>query len=309
MAQTEPAGGLLATLSSELASVVERSERAVVAVDARRQRAASGILWPLGDGVVVTADHVIERDEDIAVILADGQRVAATLAGRDPGSDVAVLRLVAGAAAPAPAELAPADSVKVGHLVLALGRPAGLPMASLGIVSGLGGSWRTERGGVLEGYVRADVTLYPGFSGGPLIDTRGRVIGMNSWHLARGQEVSIPAAALHGIVQALLAQGRIRRAYLGVVTQPVQIPAGLRQAVSPGQGTGLMIVGVEPGSPAEQAGLLLGDVLIGVAGRPVADAEDLQGALGPATVGQPVTVVVIRGGQRTELTATPSERV
>ena len=308
MAGTGTSGGVLTALSDELAAAVERAGKAVVTVDARRQRPASGIVWPAGGGVIVTADHVVERDEDITVTLADGQKVAATLAGRDPGSDVAVLRLAAGGAIPAPAELAPADSAKIGHIALAVGRPGGSLMASFGIVSALGGSWRTQRGGIVEGYVRADVTLYPGFSGGPLVDAQGRVVGLNSWHLAGGQELAIPSAALGTIVQTLLTQGKVRRAYLGVTSQPVRLPDALRQTLATAQKAGLMIVGVEPGSPADKAGLLLGDVLIGVAGQTIADVEDLQAALGPATVGKPTMVTIVRGGQRHEVSVTPGER-
>ncbi len=308
MAGTGQTGGLLTTLSDELAAAVERAAKAVVSVDARRQRPASGIVWPTAGGVIVTADHVVERDEDITIILADGQKVGATVVGRDPGSDVAVLRLAAGPTAPAPAELAPAGEAKIGHLVLAVGRPGGSPMASFGIISALGGSWRTQRGGIVEGYVRADVTLYPGFSGGPLVDVQGRVVGLNSWHLAGGQEMAIPTAALGTIVQTLVTQGKVRRAYLGVTSQPVRIPDGLRQTLSLSQKVGLMVVGVEPGSPADQAGLLLGDVLIDVAGQTIADVDDLQAALGPATVGKPTTVTVIRGGQRRTINVTPGER-
>jgi len=308
MAASGSASGLLTTLSDELAGAVERAGQAVVSVDARRQRPASGIVWPAGTGIVVTADHVVEREEDISVILPNAQKVAATLAGRDPGSDLAVLRLAGSTPAPAPAELAPADSVKIGHLVLALGRPGGSTMASFGIVSALGGPWRTERGGVVAGYVRGDVTLFPGFSGGPLIDTQGRVVGLNSWHLAHGQELAIPAQAVGAIVQTLLTQGRVRRAYLGVTSQPVRLPAALRQALSIPQTKGLMVVGVEAGSPAEKGGLTLGDVLIGVAGQTIEDAEDLQAALGPATVGQVTSIVVVRGGERKELAVTPGER-
>jgi len=309
MATSGGTGGVLTALSDELAAAVDKGSQAVVSVDARRQRPASGIIWPSGSGIVVTADHVIEREEDITVTLASGQKVPAAIAGRDPGTDVAVLRLaLSSGAAPALAELAPPDSVKIGHLVLALGRPGGAPMASFGIVSALGGSWRTERGGIVEGYVRADVTLYPGFSGGPLVDTQGRVVGLNSWYLARGQELAIPSQAVGTIVQTLLTQGRVRRGYLGVTSQPVQLPAALRQSLGLTQKTGLMIVGVEPGSPAEKGGLLLGDVLISVAGQPVSDAEALQAALGPGAVGKATTIGVIRGGERKDLGVTPGER-
>jgi len=308
---TGSASGLLTSLSDEISGAIQRASQAVVTVDARRQVAASGIIWPSGTGIVVTADHVVEREEDITVRLADGRKVAATAAGRDPGTDIAVLRLTipAGSAAPTPAELAPLDSVKIGHVALAIGRPGeGATMATFGIVSAIGGNWRTARGGTVESYVRADVALYPGFSGGPLVDTQGRVIGLNSWHLAGGQELAIPSQAVSSTVQTLLTQGRVRRAYLGVTSQPVALPDALRQKVGLQQSTGLVLVGVEAGSPADQAGLLLGDVLVAFAGKPIADPQDLQSALGAATVGTPATVTVIRGGERKDITVTPGER-
>jgi len=212
---TTNTGGVLASLSDELSNAVQKASQAVVTVDARRQLAASGIVWP------------------------------------------------AGATAPAPAELAPIDSVKIGHVALAVGRPGdGATMATFGIVSATGGSWRTARGGTVDGYVRADVTLYPGFSGGPLVDATGRVIGLNSWHIANGQELAIPAAAVSATVQILLTQGSIKRAYLGVTSQPAALPDSLRQKLGVTQATGLVIVGVETGSPAEKSGLVLGDVLV-----------------------------------------------
>lgn len=303
-------GSVLATLSNELAAAVQRASQHVVSVDARRQGAASGVIWPSGSDVIVTADHVVERDEDITILLPGGTRVGATVVGRDPGSDVAVLKLASGATAPAPAELAPADSVKVGHLVLAIGRPGeGAPMASFGIVSATGGAWRTARGGIVQGYVRADVTLYPGFSGGPLVDSQGRVVGLNSWHLANGQEIAIPAPTVSAIVQTILTHGKVRRGYLGVTSQPVAIPAALQQKAGLGtQNTGLVLVGVEAGSPAERGGLVIGDILVAVGGRPVASAEDLQIALAGNVVGQPTPIGVLRGGERKELTVTPGER-
>ncbi|HZW32250.1 MAG TPA: trypsin-like peptidase domain-containing protein [Isosphaeraceae bacterium] len=303
----ESTGGVLTALSDELAAAVEKASQVVVTVEARRRRGASGILWPAGRGIVVTADHVIEREDDILVTLPDGQKIGAAVAGRDPSTDIAVLRL-AGEPALRTAELAAPDALRVGHLVLAIGRPSGAPMASLGIVSALGGAWRTARGGVVQGYIRADVSLFPGFSGGPLVATDGRVAGLNSWHFAHGQEVAIPSHLVSGIVQALLTQGRIRRAYLGVASQPVHLPDALRQALGLPRSTGLLVVGVEAGSPAERGGLLLGDVLIAVGGQPVSDAEDLQAALGTAAVGAPLAVTVVRGGQRRDLTVTPGER-
>jgi S1-C subfamily serine protease len=298
-------GSALTALSDELAAAVERAGSSVVTVDARARIAASGTVWE--DGVVITADHVIERDENIGVTLPDGTATTATVAGRDPGTDLAVLKVQSSGLAPA--ATAPLEGVKVGHLVLAIGRPrAGSPMASFGVVSAIGGQWRTARGGSVDGYVRADVSLFPGFSGGPLVDTAGRVIGLNSWYLARGQELAIPAANVSAIVRVLLAEGRVRRAYLGVTSQPVRLPEPVRQQLGLAQEIGLMILGVESGSPAERAGLLMGDVLVAAAGKAIADPGDLRDALGAAAVGQPLGVAVIRGGKQQEVSVTPGER-
>ena len=297
--------GLLAAISDEIASAVERAGRSVVTVHARRRIPATGVAWQ--NGVVVTADHVLERDEDIRVSLAGGQEVAATLAGRDPGSDLAVLRVAE--AGLDPAERGEPDSVKVGHFVLALGQTASeRPMASFGVVSAIGGSWRTARGGVLDGYVRADLVLYPGFSGGPLVDTSGRVVGLNSSHLAQGQALAIPTAAVDVIVQTLLTQGSVKRGYLGVTSRPVRLPSSLKQKLGLSQETGLLVMGVENDSPADRGGLLMGDVIVSVGGQEVADSQDLQSALGPATVGKAIEITVVRGGERRGVGVTPAAR-
>lgn len=297
---------LLLGLSNNLAEVVEQAGRQVVRVNARRRIAGSGIIWS-GDGIVVTADHVVEVDEGISLGLPDGQELPAELVARDPGTDLAVLRAqgLEGRAA----EIAELSSVKVGNMVLALGRPGeGSAMASIGIVSALTGPWRTWRGGVLERLIQTDVTLYPGFSGGPLVDATGRVAGLNSSILARGVSVAIPAETVRSVVQALLTQGRVRRGYLGVSSQPVPIPAALTQSFSLAQGSGLLVVGVEPGGPADRGGLMLGDLIIAMAGQPVRDAEDLQGLLGPERVGVATPIRIIRGGQLLEIAVTIGER-
>lgn len=300
---------LLAALSDEISGAVERASQGVVTVAARRAIAASGILWPDGNGVIVTADHVVERDEDIIVRLANGTKISASVVGRDPGSDLAVLRLAQTDNLPPAAELAPSDSVRIGHLVLAVARPGeGAPMATFGIVSAIGGSWRTARGGTVGGYIRADAALFTGFSGGPLVDSAGRVIGLNSWHLAGGQELAIPAQIVSHIVHAILTQGRVRRAYLGVTSQPVTLPAALQQKLGLTQRTALVLVSVEAGSPADQAGLLLGDVLISLDNQSVTDARDLQVALSTLSVGTPTVATIIRGGEPKTISITPGER-
>lgn len=293
---------VLQQLSDGLADAVAKAAPSIVLVSARRRLPASGVAW--SDGVIVTADHVIENEENITVGFADGREAQARLVGRDPGSDLAVLR-VEGVTTPA-IERGPA--ARVGHFVLALGRPApGEPMASFGVVSAVGGAWRTFRGGQVEGYLRSDTTFYPGFSGGPLINTAGQMVGLNSSRLGRGAGLTIPIAALEPIVEALLSGGRIKRGYLGIGSQVARLQQSLAAKVG-GQENGLLIVGVEPGSPADRGGLLVGDILVALGGSPLNDTDDLHNLLGPSSVGKATPVTLLRGGERQELEVTIGER-
>lgn len=295
---------VLAQVSDGLAAAVEIASRSTVVVNARRRFPASGIVWT-SDGVIITSDHAIEREE-VEVYLPDGSKHAATIAGRDPGSDVAVLRIEA--AGLTPAVRAPQGSAKVGSLVLAVGRPSNEgPMASLGVIGGIGGPWRTFRGTEVEGYLRSDTTFYPGFSGGPLVDAEGRVVGMNSSRLGRGSGLTLPIAALERIAGDLLKGGKVRRAYLGISSQVAKLPAAL-QALAGGRETGLLVVSVEPGSPADTAGMLIGDILVEFAGQPTPDTDALQSQLGAARIGQAAPASVLRGGELKSLTVNVGER-
>jgi S1-C subfamily serine protease len=298
--QDRTTSSALAELSDALAAAVERAGAYTVRVNARRRMPASGIVW--ADGVILTADHVIEREEEITIGLPDGKDVPAAIAGRDPGSDLAVLRAQTGLAA-APR----AENAKVGHLVLAVGRPGGDGLtAAMGVISAVGGPWRSGRGGTVEGYIRADVTMYPGFSGGPLVDAEGRVVGINSSGISRIGGLTIPAAAAQKVVDALLTHGRLKRGFLGLTSQPVRLPAAIVGAA--GQETGLLVVRVAADSPAEKGGILIGDILIGLAGQPIKDTDDLQALLGPERVNQPTPVRIVRGGELREITVTIGER-
>ena len=294
---------ILSDLSDALAAMVEAVGPGVVSVEARRRLPGSGIVWS-PDGVIVTAHHVVESDENIGVGLADGRSVAAKLVGRDPTTDLAVLRAEAtGLKPPAWAE---ADSLRVGHLVLALGRPGKAVMATLGVVSALGESWRTPAGGLLERYLQTDVVMYPGFSGGPLVDAGGKVLGLNTSALLRGISLTVPASSLRKAVETLLAHGRVRRGYLGVGSQPVRLPPALARQLD--QETGLLLVSVEPGSPAEQGGLLLGDVIVALEGQPIRHMDDLLAGLSGDRVGASVPVRIVRGGTVQELKVVVGER-
>ncbi len=295
---------VLANFSNALATTVEQAGASVVRVEGRRRLPASGIIWS-ADGVMVTAHHVVQQDENIGVGLPNGSTVAASLVGRDPTTDLAVLRVQA-TALPVPS-WAEIDQVRVGHLVLALGRPGQTVQATLGIVSALSEqSWRTPVGGQLDRYLQTDVVMYPGFSGGPLVSATGEVVGLNSSALVRGVSLTIPAATLRHVVETLLTHGRVRRGYLGVNTQPVRLPAGLAQQL--GQETGLLLVSVEPGSPAEQGGLVLGDTLVALANTPIRHHDDLLAQLSPDRVGTTVSLRLVRGGQVMELNVPVGER-
>jgi S1-C subfamily serine protease len=285
----------LAALSNELAAVVERAASAVVAVHARPRFSSSGVIWR--PGIVVTAEHTVRREEEITVTLPEGGTVPATLAGRDAGTDLAVLRVEAPAAAP----LAPADTVPApGHLVLAIGRSADSgPNATMGIVSALSGSWRTWRGGRLDHYIRLDLTMYPNSSGGAVVNTEGQTVGIATSALSRIAGVAIPAATVDRVVEELLARGHVARGYLGLGLQPVELPDHQK---------GLIVVSLEPDGPAAKAGALLGDILLSLAGQAVADTDDLQGVLESYGVGSTVEAGVVRGGSAKKLAIVVGER-
>ncbi len=294
----------LTALSDAMADAVARAGSGTVMVNARRRFPASGIAY--AKNMILTADHVVERDDDINILLPDGSEMKASLVGRDPGNDLAVLK-VAGASLSV-AESAPSDA-RVGQLVLALGRPTSEGIqASLGIVSAIGGPVRTGRGGLLDRYLRTDATPYPGFSGGPLVDTAGRVIGVNTSGLAHGASLAIPVSLAWQIAGVLAKHGRVRRGFLGVRSQPVSIQGAQQKALDREQSTGLLLVGVEEDSPAGAAGLLVGDIIVAIAGEPVSDPDQLLASLVGDAVGKAIQVQVLRGGQAKTIKVTIGER-
>lgn len=297
--------GVLTGLSDDLANAVERAGKSIVAVKARRNVAAGGVIW--SQGVVVTADHVIEHEDDITVILPDGKDVKATLAGRDPGTDIAVLRI--GNQDLPNAEVGDSSALRVGHVALAVARPGGGGLAaSIGIISAVSGNWRSWRGGQIDALIRADLTLYPGFSGGPLVDAAGRVVGINTSGLSRGLPLTIPTATIKRVTETLLSGGQISRGYLGVGLQPVKLPADLANRLGLTQQGGLMVVDLAEGGPAATGGVLLGDILVALSEKPVDDTSDVQLFLDPGTVGTQTAARVIRGGELRTLTLTIGER-
>lgn len=292
----------LTELSNGLTSAVEKGGASTVLVDARKRYPASGIAY--AEDLVLTADHVVTRD-DIKVILPDGKSLAATVAGRDAGSDLALLRLAEKALKPAKTS----NDVKVGQLVLALGRPntAGM-QASWGIVTAISGPARTHRGGLLDEYISTETTPYPGFSGGPLVNTEGEVLGLNTSGLTQGSSLTIPAKVAWRIADELAKHGSVKRGYLGVRTQPVEIPEAARKSLKREQQSGLLVLWLEENGPAQKGGLFVGDTIVAVAGQPVSDPDDLFAALKSETVGKSVAVEVLRGGKPENVNVTVGER-
>ncbi|MEO8372999.1 MAG: S1C family serine protease, partial [Candidatus Solibacter sp.] len=240
--------------------------------------------------------HTIRREEEIAVTLPDGRNVPATLAGTDPGTDLAILKFEGATAAPAPTTGAPAP----GTLALALGRSEDSgPNASLGIVSASSGEWRTWRGGRLDHYLRLDLTLYPMSDGGPVFNTAGEVIGISTSVLSRMAVLAIPSVTIDRVLDEILSRGHVARGYLGVGLQPVELPDHQK---------GLIVLSLEPAGPAAKAGVMIGDILVKLGGKAVHDTDDIQLALESRTVGQSLAVEILRGGEARELTVTIAER-
>jgi S1-C subfamily serine protease len=297
---------VLQDVSQELAAAVESAAGSVVRVEARRGRAGSGLVW--SPGVIVTADHIVERDEEIRIGLSDGTTVDARLAGRDSATDVAVLRADGPQASPAapPATWGPLEGVRAGQLVLAISRPGRAVRARLGIISAISEKWRAPSGAELEFYVQPDVEVSFGFSGGALVDVAGRVLGMTTTGLLGRTPLAIPRGTLERTVTQLLADGRIRRGFLGIGSHPVRLPAAIREQI--GQRAGVIVVGVEPGSPAERSGLLLGDVLVTIDGAPIRHPGEVAERLGPASVGTSLKLRILRGGVLQDLSVAVGER-
>jgi S1-C subfamily serine protease len=289
----------LRELSTALADAAGRAGRSTVLVDGRDGYPASGLIYK--PGFVLTAEHVVERDQDVRVVLGDGSERAGAVAGRDPGRDLAVVRLPD--AVGTPLEPAPAPP-RVGELVLALGRPTDEGIqASLGVVGITGGRYQGWHGGSVDGVMRTDAARFPGFSGGPLVDVEGRVVGINTFGPRFGSSLTIPLAAALESAARLEQGGGGRRGYLGVRSHAVEVPESV--ALGRRQESGLIVLAIEKGSPAEQGGLMVGDLIVGLAGEPVADHRALVARLDTGLADKPVEVEVVRAGRVERIMVTP----
>lgn len=292
---------IFSELSESAANAAEKAGKYTVLVDARRRMPASGIAF--AKDMILTAGHVVEKEEDIRILFGDGKEAKAHLIGRDPGTDLAVLKLDPStgsgqATSASPAEVAK-KAARVGEFVLAIGRPSvdGIE-SSFGTINKIGGAVRTGRGGMLDAYIKTDVVSYPGFSGGPLINGEGELYGINTSGFGMGGEaVTIPADVALKIADALAKHGKIRRGYIGVRSQTVNLPVEAKSQLNREQETGLLLVGVEKDSPAEKGGLILGDILVGVAGVAVEHHDELFTRLSGDAVGKSTSMDVLRGGK------------
>ncbi len=295
----------LLALSQNLAETVEQAGSAVVSVNAGSRFSPSGIHWC--NGIIVTSDESLQRYDEITVTLSNGSKLPITLLGHDSSTDVAFFS-IDNANIPV-AKIGDASTLKVGHLVLGLGRSSeGDIRAAMGAVSVVGGAWRSMSGGNIDQFIRPDITLYPGLVGGPLVDAAGNVVGMNTSGRRR-TALTIPAATVNRVLDQLLSKGRITRGYLGVGMQPVRLPNNLQTALNLTSATGVIVVNVEPNGPADNAGILLGDVLVSLDSIPISDTGDVLGLLNSSDrVGKTVKVQIVRGGALVELAIAVGER-
>jgi S1-C subfamily serine protease len=293
-----------AEVSEELAQVAEEAGRSVVALQPREAHAASGVIWQ--KGVVVTANHAARGDE-VEVILQGGKSGVARTKGRDPSTDLAIFSLEGDLGDPATA--GDAGQLRVGHLALALARTRrGNLTASAGIVSGLMGEWQTWQGGQIDRFIRPDLTLYRGYSGGPLVNAQGEILGINTSGLRRGTPITIPSSTVTRVVNELLAKGHVERPYLGVALQPVELPKGMKAKLNLDIGYGLLVAHVESDGPAAAAGLMLGDIVVEIGGKPVSRTHHLRALLGKNRAGERVALGIVRSGEKKEIPVTLGDR-
>lgn len=295
----------LTTLSDGLATTTAAAAQLVAAVHGRPRIPSSGLLWK--PGVVVTAHHALRRDEDLRVTLPTGETLPATLAGRDHGTDLAVLRYeTPNPDAPTPT-LNPTP--QLGQLVLAIGRTHDTgPTAALGVVSGVSGPWHTWRGGKLDHFIRLDVNLLAGTSGGAAVDAHGQLLGMVTGGLSRTSVLAVSTQTIARVADALLSKGRVARGYLGIGMQPVALPDHLRAKFNLAAKTGLIVLSAEPDAPAGQAGIVIGDVILTLDGKSMSDTADVQTVLGPENVGKSIPATLIRAAETLTLNVTIGER-
>lgn len=301
----QPAQNIFQALDQALAAAVATAGRSVVQVGRGHGHSGTGIAWA-DDLVISSSFHTPDRTK-VGIPSGDGQgevdRRDAEVIGRDPGTDVALLRVTGGGLTPA--AFRELGSLAVGNLALALGRPGRTVRASLRAIGVLGPAVRTPHGGKLDRYVESDRQIPRGFGGGPLIDAEGAVIGMNTRTLLRGEDIAVPTATLQRVVAELVAHGGVRRGYLGVGAFPAQLPPALAQIA--GRDRGALVASIDDAGPAAVAGVVVGDIIIELAGVAIGDPDALRLALGDRP-GEAVELIVLRGGAKQTLSVTLGSR-
>jgi S1-C subfamily serine protease len=289
-------------ISTELSERVERSAPSVVRVHAGHRGGGSGLVW--SERVVVTAAHNLTRaGEEGIEVSAGGERIPVTLLGVDPATDLAALQSEVDLVSLPPAD---PEALRLGQLVLGLGRSNDGLRASIGVLAALGDAFRLSGASVVDRYLETDLRVAPGFSGSALLSVAGELIGMNTAGLVRGTALVLPVSTLARVVEALARYGRVPKSYLGVSVQPARLPAALSSEL--GQRTGLAVLGIEPGGPAEQAGVLLGDVLLGIGDSRLSRVFELQAALPGSAANAPLDLSILRAGEKRTLRAEPRIR-
>ncbi len=295
-------GNNLTDFSAQITKAVKTAAASIVAIDARPRVATSGIVWREG-GVIVSTNHTIRRDQQITVSFADGRTATATVVGRDAGTDLAVLKIDDEEIAKTlhPAEIVETSDAKTGNVVLAIGRTGAEIAASFGIIRKVSGAWQTWRGDEIERLLSLNLSIFLGFSGGALINSDGKVLGVNTSAFGRGAALTIPSETVNRVVDVLLTKGKISKPYLGIGTQSVPITENLRVKLNLEQTGGLMMLTVEADGAAEQAGVLIGDILLSIDNNLTHDPADVQSALRGKEAGETVAAKILRGGEFTEI--------
>lgn len=294
----------LIDFSAQITNAVEKAAPSIVAIDARPRVATSGIVWRAG-GIIVATNHTIRRDDEITIILENGQTARATLVGRDAGCDLAILKIDDEEIAKNlnPVNTKETKEIKVGNFVLAIGRTnvgSGVT-ASFGIINNVSAAWRTWRGDEIERFINLDLTIRLGFSGSALINADGQVLGVNTSAFGRGLALTIPSETVNRVVDHILSNGSAARPYLGIGTQAVPLSPSLRERLNLEQSSGLIMLTVEADGAAEKAGILIGDILLSIENQPTTEPSDVQAALRERSAGDAVKAKLLRGGELKEI--------
>jgi|SRR5579871_4126489 len=292
-----------AAWSREIAEGIAAAAAAVVSVQGRHRGGCCGFLWD--ERTVVTSAHAVSSDATVRVIGEDGAATAAQLIGRDPGTDIAVLRLEQpGTAAPRSGTV----ELAAGHWTVAVSRlTSGRIAATAGLISEVGPEWKTWRGGTIDRMIRLDGTVPPWFCGAPLLDSGG-VLGLCTTALTRGRAALVPLSTIDRVARQLNEKGHVSRAYVGVALQGIELSARMAKQLALDSPRGALVVSVQDDAPAERAGLLVGDVVVALGGKPVHDAGDVRDVLSDTSPGDTVVASLVRAGERREIAVVAAER-